>query len=142
MPASARTAAGSSLPVTLESRACGTPRQAKLSLQCCNTRVAVWDRTNGQKIVKPFENPVAYAAFSPDSQWVLTCGRDHTARILDVQTGSTRTSRMEHKRQVLHGGFSPDSRLVVTASDDGFMRVWDAWLGELAGVPVEQPAAV
>jgi WD40 repeat protein len=63
--------------------------------------------------------------FSADGQFLVTAGRDHTARVWEVETGKMLTELRGHTDWVTDADFSSDHRLVVTAGQDKSVRVWN-----------------
>ncbi|MGN6869153.1 MAG: nSTAND1 domain-containing NTPase [Solirubrobacteraceae bacterium] len=73
---------------------------------------------------------IRWAAFSPNSQKLVTASDDGTARVWNVSTGATLQVLVEPSGEAISTAwFSPDGRLVVTASNDGTSRIWDAVTG-------------
>ena len=68
-------------------------------------------------------------AFSPDGTLLATASNDHTARIWDTATGTTRTTLTGHTGPVNGVAFSPDGTLLATAAGDGTARIWDTATG-------------
>jgi len=67
---------------------------------------------------------IKYAAFSPDSQTVVTTSDDTTARLWNVPSGVCCLMLAGHGDIVYMAHFSPDSRRLVTASEDFTARLW------------------
>lgn len=73
---------------------------------------------------------IRWAAFSPNSQELVTASDDGTARIWNVNTGAIVQVLVEPSGEsITTARFSPNGRLVVTASNDGTSRIWDAATG-------------
>jgi WD40 repeat protein len=70
------------------------------------------------------------AAFSPDGSQIVTCGRDHTAKIWDTETQRLLLTLQGHRDAVRMAAYSPDGRHVVTVGDDRLGIVWDVLTGE------------
>jgi WD40 repeat protein len=70
------------------------------------------------------------AAFSPDSQYVLTGSLDQTARLWEAATGRVIRTFSGHAGGVVAVAFSPDGRYVLTGSSDRTARLWDAATGQ------------
>jgi WD40 repeat protein len=64
------------------------------------------------------------AAFSPDGKFVLTSGRDGTARLWDITTGREIRRLTGHTNEVRDVAFSPYGKYILTASEDGTARLW------------------
>ena len=80
------------------------------------------------------DTAVNSAAFSPDSQRVVTASDDNTARVWDANTGEILQQLVGHEDVVNSATFSPDGQRVVTASGDHTARVWDVNTGEVLQV--------
>lgn len=73
---------------------------------------------------------IRWAAFSPNSQEVVTASDDGTARVWNANTGAIVQVLVEPSGESVNTAwFSPDGRLVVTASNDGTTRIWSAVTG-------------
>ena len=80
---------------------------------------------------------VRHAAFSPDSERVLTCAEDFTAVLWEARTGARLSVEpMQHKELVRHGAFSHDGRWLVTTEKNGTVRLWDVSTGGLLAPPL------
>ena len=70
--------------------------------------------------------------FSPDGALLATASDDGTARIWDLATGTSRTTRTTlqgHTGTIWGVAFSPEGSLLATASDDDTARIWDCTTG-------------
>lgn len=70
-------------------------------------------------------------AFSPNSRFLLTVGRQNQAHLWDIQTRALTTTFTNHQDWIFRGSFRPDSQAAVTASFDRSARVWDTSSGQL-----------
>jgi len=121
------------------------------------TNPLIWDATTGEVLTTlqghdPTLRPdnttrsgfVRFAAFSPDGTKIVTTGRDETARLWDVATGTELhkwESRQEYPARMVMDSvvlpvsttavFSPDGKKVATGTGHGFVRVWDVESGEM-----------
>ncbi|MCZ6846770.1 MAG: AAA family ATPase [Alphaproteobacteria bacterium] len=76
------------------------------------------------------EDPVSYAAFSPDGQLIVT-GYESGRVVLSPSDGREEPVVLGgHEGPVLAAAFSPDGSLLITASQDGTARVWNAIDGD------------
>jgi WD40 repeat protein len=67
-------------------------------------------------------------AFSPDSKYFVTGGRDGTARIWDLESGEE-VARMRHTSAIVDVAFTPDGQRLATAAWDS-TRLWSLPFGE------------
>jgi WD40 repeat protein len=65
-------------------------------------------------------------AFSADGSFVVTAGRDGTARVWRAEGGEAIATLRGHGNAVDAAAFLPAGRRVVTAGADGTLRVWDS----------------
>jgi WD40 repeat protein len=72
---------------------------------------------------------VGFLSFSPDGQYVASCGEDTTAHIWDPETGETRVVFEGHDDTVYSVVFSPGGESLLTASGDTTARRWNASTG-------------
>jgi WD40 repeat protein len=70
-------------------------------------------------------------AFSKNSQWIVTGGRDRTTRVWETATGRKHFDLIGHGADVRSAAFSPDGQWIVTGSDDWTAKVWEAATGRL-----------
>ena len=92
----------------------------------------VWEAHTGRPIGETMKHRdgVLHAAFSPDSQFVVTASEDRTAQVWVVATGKRAGLPLRHNDEVLEAAFSQDGRRIVTACRGGTARVWDAETSE------------
>jgi WD40 repeat protein/serine/threonine protein kinase len=97
---------------------------------------AVWEVQTQRQVgrLRWHKAPILFAAFSPDSQRVVTCGRDSVARVWETATGAPVTPPLVHGGEVMEAAFSADGRFVATASLDGKARLWEIASGELVAL--------
>jgi WD40 repeat protein len=76
------------------------------------------------------------AAFSPDSQRVVSAGDDGTIRVWAMGSGGQTVMLRGHQGAVYHVAFSTDGHQVVSAGDGGTVRVW-TWAS--GGDPIVLP---
>src|SRR5262249_20248048 len=83
------------------------------------------------------------AAFSPDSQTVVTAGRDRVAHRWSVTSGEKIEPSLPHAFPVWSVDFSPDGKLLLTGGGEesgagGEARLWDA----VTGAPIPNASLV
>jgi len=107
------------------------------------------------KVIQPHNAWIRSALPSADGRLIITCSDDHTARIVDVDTGATKSELRGHEHFVTAAVFVPDSAspairqllnpdekiqlrtaksevptlYAVTASRDKKIMLWDALHG-------------
>jgi WD40 repeat protein/serine/threonine protein kinase/tetratricopeptide (TPR) repeat protein len=79
---------------------------------------------------------VNHAAFSPDGSWVVTAGKDRTARLWSAATGTLIGQPLVHRHQIQRVAVSPDGRWILTVSGDQSVRVWEAYTGQALTPPL------
>ncbi|MBN1557764.1 MAG: protein kinase [Lentisphaerae bacterium] len=105
-----------------------TPDGRRLVL--CGARAVVWN-LEPREPVAAFTNhhgAVTCAAASPDGQWVVSGGRDGTARIWNAASGRERRILPGHAGAVAAVAWCPGGKRIFTA-DRGTTRVWDVATG-------------
>jgi WD40 repeat protein len=64
---------------------------------------------------------------------VASASRDHTVRLWDARTGTSRGTLEGHSGEVHAVAFSPDGQMVASASYDSTVRLWDTGTRALRG---------
>ena len=67
--------------------------------------------------------------YSPDGNYIVSGGEDHTVKIWDAATGKCMKVLEGHTNGVMCVEFSPDSQYVISGSKDKTIRVWDVETG-------------
>jgi hypothetical protein len=70
------------------------------------------------------------AAFVPDGKRMVSCGRDTTIRLWELETGKELRRYEGHKDAVWSVAVSPDGSRIFSGSHDGTARVWDLETGQ------------
>src|SRR5262249_27488029 len=98
----------------------------------------LWNARTGKPVSDflPDTLGVSFVAFSPDGKLLLTAGRNHEARLGDVEPGRLVGKPIVHGDNVVQAVFSPDGRRIATASEDTTARIWDAATGEAVTPPL------
>ena len=65
---------------------------------------------------------------SPDGSELLTASDDHTVRLWNVKTGTSRVLEA-YSDEAWKGRFSPSGRYVATSGKEGLVRLWDRTTG-------------
>jgi WD40 repeat protein len=103
-------------------------QDGKMLLTVSGDEIHTWDAETGLAagpILKEASH-VINAAFSADSQTIVTGNRDQTAQLWDVATGRRQGWRpLWHPAPVLAAALSPDGGLAVTGCADGSVRLWN-----------------
>jgi len=96
----------------------------------------LWDVQTGRplSLLEGHAGRFAFAAFSPDSERVVTTSEDRTARVWDARTGKLLATLEGHTAEVKSASFSSDGRRILTVSHDRTARLWDAGSGHLLAI--------
>ncbi|KZV69612.1 nuclear distribution protein PAC1 [Peniophora sp. CONT] len=129
------------------------PGDEKIVSSSRDQSVRVWDiaTTHCIKVIRPHTDWVRCALPSLDGKYVVTCSMDHTARVVEVGSGTTKAELRGHENVVEAAVFVPRAAVaalreltgqktaavaetisvahVVTASRDKTIKIWDAIRG-------------
>jgi WD40 repeat protein len=95
--------------------------------------VKIWSLENGQLVralKEPHSDTVFGLEFSPDDQFVASCGADRFMKVFKVADGSFVRSFEGHTHHVTGVSWRADGRLLATCGADGAVKVWDARSGD------------
>ncbi|KAG2135248.1 WD40-repeat-containing domain protein [Suillus clintonianus] len=91
-----------------------------------NVFLTVRGRPASRRTIRGHKSEVEAVAFFKDSQRVVTCSKDTTLRIWDVQKGALIGGSFEgHKDWVRSVAVSPDDRRMVSGGRDKRIIMWD-----------------
>lgn len=90
-----------------------------------DSSVHLWDTATLKEIARFEHNPPGMLglAFSPDGRYLVSTGRDNTARLWALP-GGDEVFHVNHQNRVITSAFSADSAYLITGSQDGTSRVW------------------
>jgi WD40 repeat protein len=74
---------------------------------------------------------VKIAAFSPDGKFLVTGGRDKTAKLWEIASGREMRTFLGHEATVQALKFSIDGKFIATGSTDQTVKLWNIETGEL-----------
>ena len=98
----------------------------KLIATAAGSCAQLWDASgNLQHTLQGHAGTVRHAAFSADSQYLLTASADSTARIWDCDSGRCMRILSGHQRALTLCAFSPTGLQAITAAHDGTLKLWD-----------------
>ncbi|KAK3329909.1 WD40-repeat-containing domain protein [Apodospora peruviana] len=94
----------------------------------------LWDTNSTKPLARLLghQNKVNHIQFSPDSNFIASCGWDNSIKIWNARDGKFLKSLRGHVGPVYQCAWSADSRLLVTGSKDTTLKVWDVRKGTLA----------
>lgn len=72
---------------------------------------------------------VRVVAWSPDSRYIASAGRDKVVYVWNVTTGEPISAYHGHVEEIWSLAWSPDSRFIVSAGTDKTAQVWEASTG-------------
>jgi WD40 repeat protein/predicted Ser/Thr protein kinase len=77
-------------------------------------------------IIHEFTGPAVWSvAISDDNRWIASACRDHTIRLLDLETMICPRILMGHKDEVRSVAISSDMMVAISGSADKTVRIWD-----------------
>lgn len=68
-------------------------------------------------------------AFSPDKNYVISGGQDHTVKIWDIKTFTCSKRIFGHHQSVLTVSVSPDNEMIISGSADHTIKIWELKTG-------------
>jgi len=106
-----------------------------------DTADSVTNRTSRFLGITRLHDEIRAANFSPDGEWIVTAGKDGTARVWDSHSGE-QIHQLRHANEVLWAEFSPSGNRVLTTSLDHTARLWNPATGEIIGAPLAHARSV
>jgi WD40 repeat protein len=94
--------------------------------------VNIWYLTPGYadaKLEQTIENHADWVfgvAFSPDGKYLLTCGRDKTAKVWDLTAKESVLTFPDHQNAVYGVAVKGDGKVAVSVGEDNQVRFWNA----------------
>ncbi|MCF6367059.1 MAG: caspase family protein [Bacteroidales bacterium] len=82
-------------------------------------------------IQRGHQGAVKVAVFSPDGKFLITGGRDKTAKLWELATGREMRTFQGHEGTILALCFTPDGKYIATGSTDKKVKLWEVISGKL-----------
>ncbi|MBT9317949.1 WD40 domain-containing protein [Leptothoe spongobia] len=104
--------------------------------------VRLWDIDTGkcEQVLMGHQGRVRWVAWSPDGQWLTSCGTDRTLRLWDVSSGECLWGVEHPSPEVWAVAFSPDGETIASVGQDETIRLWRASNGDFArGFTIQRP---
>eukprot|EP00163_Fabomonas_tropica_P008078 TRINITY_DN176_c0_g1_i8.p1 TRINITY_DN176_c0_g1~~TRINITY_DN176_c0_g1_i8.p1 ORF type:complete len:450 (+),score=66.68 TRINITY_DN176_c0_g1_i8:892-2241(+) len=83
------------------------------------------DNPEPRVVLRGHRKAVSFLDWSPNDEFIITCGNDHHAKVWDTKTGMCVRDISRHKDTVTTAAWLPSSREFVTASLDRNIYLWD-----------------
>jgi WD40 repeat protein len=89
-------------------------------------RVVLWDVAKQKQLwSQVFDDGVPTVVFAPDGKSMAIGNYDHTAKLLDTQSGKVLSVFEGHTQYVRAVAFSPNGKMLATGSWDQTIKLWD-----------------
>jgi Planctomycete cytochrome C/WD domain, G-beta repeat len=104
----------------------------KLAAGGCDRLVRVWDLTPGYaaaKLEQTIENHADWVfgiVFGPDGKTLLTCSRDKTAKVWDLEKKESLMTFPDHQAGVYGVAVKADGKVGISVGEDKQVRFWNA----------------
>jgi WD40 repeat protein len=69
--------------------------------------------------------------FTPNSQMLISAGRDRTIRLWDMSRGKLESTLTGHAGAILSLALDSEGKLLASGGDEAQVRIWDIWSGKL-----------
>ena len=104
----------------------------RLALGCGYGNIMIVDPEDGQELltIPAHSRWLTGVAFSPDGEWLASCGEDRKAKIWSLKNPANVIEIVGHDDVLTAVAFSHDGKTLGTASHDGTVRLWDPKTGK------------
>ena len=93
----------------------------------------IWNVENGaliKEIKEPHSDTIFAIEFSPDGQYVATCGADRFVKVFNLAESKVAKSFEGHTHHVLGVSWRADGRMLASAGADNVIKIWDFRTGD------------
>ena len=105
---------------------CLSPDRCQLAVGCVDGRIIRLSSDDFSTLgtIMQHDGSVEHIAYTSDSNFLVSCSTDRTARVWEPTTGIEIGPRFLHDSIVREVHPSPDGRQVMTIADDGGVAIW------------------
>lgn len=94
--------------------------------------IIIWDIATGKIIRKLFNtSPVTDIVMSADEKYVVSCSKNNTIKIFDIQKGVVYKTLEGHSNYIQDIALSKDGNYLISGDFDGITKIWDFKSGKL-----------
>jgi WD40 repeat protein len=93
----------------------------------------IWNVADGAlktEIKEPHSDTIYDVAFSPNGQYIATCGADRFMKVFDLTTSKLHRSYEGHTHHVLGVAWRADGRVLASGGADNVIKVWNFLTGD------------